>query len=150
MWAGVAKGAAMKKLITIWICCVASLLVAGVAEAGGKKYYGRGYHGGGYHGGGWRGGVWIGAPIVIGAPYYYPPYYYPYYPSYPYPYRYGPPVVREYIYEQPAQRQAPTVVAPQTPTWYYCRESKAYYPYVNECPGGWDSVPAKPPAGGQP
>jgi hypothetical protein len=30
--------------------------------------------------------------------------------------------------------------------WYYCPDSKAYYPYVKECPGGWQTVPAEPPA----
>jgi hypothetical protein len=122
--------------IWITICCVALSSFSGMAEAGG------GHHHGGWHGGS-SVGVWIGAPIVFGAPYYYPPSYYPY----PY-YRYGPPVVREYVYEQPAS--PPVVVAPQSPTWYYCRESRAYYPYVHECPGGWDSVPAQPPAGGRP
>lgn len=113
------------------LCLVIGALVLapffGAAEA----------HAGGRHHGGAHLGLWIGAPIVIGAPYYYP---YP--PAY---YRYGPPVVREYVYE-PAP-PPPVVVAPPSPTWYYCRESRTYYPYVHECPGGWDSVPARPPEG---
>lgn len=31
--------------------------------------------------------------------------------------------------------------------WYYCPESRAYYPYVKSCPGGWLKVvpPTSPP-----
>jgi hypothetical protein len=36
-------------------------------------------------------------------------------------------------------------VVPQGPgTWYFCRESNTYYPYVKLCPGGWTRVPAQP------
>ena len=30
-------------------------------------------------------------------------------------------------------------------SWYYCPASKSYYPYVHDCAGGWQEVPAKPP-----
>ncbi len=33
-------------------------------------------------------------------------------------------------------------------TWYYCAESKTYYPYVKECPGGWQRVTPQPAPGG--
>jgi hypothetical protein len=38
--------------------------------------------------------------------------------------------------------------APQPPagSWYYCESSRSYYPYVNQCPEGWKTVPATPPA----
>ena len=40
------------------------------------------------------------------------------------------------------------VVAEQEPDggqyWYYCRNAKNYYPYVKECPGGWQKVPPQP------
>ena len=54
---------------------------------------------------------------------------------------------------------APVVVQPPAPavyvergdvvpesagTWYFCRESNSYYPYVKQCPGGWTRVPAQP------
>ena len=54
---------------------------------------------------------------------------------------------------------APVVVQPPAPpvyversdvvpesagTWYFCRESNTYYPYVKQCPGGWTRVPAQP------
>ena len=28
--------------------------------------------------------------------------------------------------------------------WYYCDASKGYYPYVKECPGGWQRVSPTP------
>lgn len=28
--------------------------------------------------------------------------------------------------------------------WYYCADSRMYYPYVRECAGGWQRVPAQP------
>jgi hypothetical protein len=49
---------------------------------------------------------------------------------------------------------APVVVAPTAPVfversqpeevaqvwWYWCADARAYYPYVKECPGGWQRV----------
>ncbi len=29
--------------------------------------------------------------------------------------------------------------------WYACRRPAGYYPYVRECPGGWEKVAATPP-----
>jgi hypothetical protein len=31
--------------------------------------------------------------------------------------------------------------------WYYCDASRAYYPYVKECPSGWKAVPPTPAPG---
>ncbi len=45
--------------------------------------------------------------------------------------------------------QGPGGAGPETApygTWQYCPDSKKYYPYVKECPGGWQTVPAEPPA----
>jgi hypothetical protein len=34
---------------------------------------------------------------------------------------------------------------PQTQNdWYYCADARMYYPYVRECTGGWQRVPAQP------
>ena len=88
-----------------------------------------------------------GAADTPGWPYYggfspwaYPYYPYPYYPAY-YP---SPMVVQQqpttYV-EQPApqaQQQAPTGF------WYYCADQGAYYPYINECPAGWQRVAPRP------
>lgn len=71
------------------------------------------------------------------------PYWGPWY--FPPPAYYYPPVVVErptppVIIQQPA----PQIAAP-TPYWYFCRPANAYYPYVKECPSGWERVPAQPP-----
>ena len=92
------------------------------------------------HGGRARVGVgfYFGAPYLgwgWGAPYY--PYYYPY--SYAYP-AYAPAQPTTYIQQEPAQA-AP---APQQGYWYYCSDAQAYYPYVKECPGGWQRVSPQP------
>lgn len=28
--------------------------------------------------------------------------------------------------------------------WYYCRAARAYYPYVKDCPAGWEKVAPRP------
>ena len=102
---------------------------------------------------GHRGGhAHFGAHVVIGpvwGPWWYPPprYYYP-------PYPYYPPLVVEraaapvYI-EQPAAPPPPAApMQPQANYWYYCDAVKGYYPYVKECPSGWQRVLPLPP--GQP
>ncbi|GLU32515.1 hypothetical protein WKR88_17690 [Trinickia caryophylli] len=103
----------------------------------------------------WNVGVFLGPPApiypvpVVPAPYYYAPYPPPY-PVYPPPY-YAPPVVIEPaqpdVYIERSQTAAPGTPATSSGgTWWYCRASKAYYPYVKECPGGWQETPATPPA----
>jgi hypothetical protein len=81
--------------------------------------------------------------VTLGVPLYAPGYYSPYY-GYPYPaYAYPPVVVQSappvYVEQSPAR------AAPAPAYWYYCAESKSYYPYVSECPAGWQRVPAQPP-----
>jgi len=50
--------------------------------------------------------------------------------------------------EGPTVAQAPsTAPAPAPGNWYYCDSAKGYYPYVQQCPEGWRSVPASPPSG---
>jgi hypothetical protein len=34
---------------------------------------------------------------------------------------------------------------PGTQWWYLCSSPRGAYPYVRECPGGWERVPAVPP-----
>ena len=38
--------------------------------------------------------------------------------------------------------------APPDPNafWYYCAELGSYYPYINECPEGWQRILAQPPS----
>ncbi|MCX5870848.1 MAG: hypothetical protein NTY00_09510 [Deltaproteobacteria bacterium] len=121
---------------------------------GGRGYYsgghygGRGYYGSGYYRGrGYYGGYYgSGLNFWFGWPGWYYPYNYPY--NYPYSSYYYPTAVsvpsspQEYI-EQPQRAYDST----PSGIWYYCHESKSYYPYVKECPGGWQTVPAQPPTG---
>jgi hypothetical protein len=46
-------------------------------------------------------------------------------------------------YAQQGYPQAAPAPAQQQ-DWYFCPNSNAYYPYVRECPGGWQRVPAQP------
>src|SRR5262245_25191428 len=101
----------------------------GAGIHGGKHFHGRHFHG-------QRGfGVFVGVPWFIGGWGYASPYYYPssaYYPTAPY----YPPA---YIEQAPALLPAPAY-------WYYCPDTRAYYPYVKECLGGWQQViPQAPP-----
>jgi hypothetical protein len=92
-----------------------------------------------HHGGGVRYGVYIGPgfwypPPYYGYPgYYYPPYYYP-------PVVAAPAVPTTYV-EQGGAQSAP---AQPSGFWYYCEGAKAYYPYVKECPAGWQRVVPQP------
>jgi hypothetical protein len=93
--------------------------------------WGRGY---GYgYGNGWRGN-WAGAGY----------YGYPAGAYYGPAVAYAPPVV---TYASPPQ---PMVLAsqPQPAVWYYCQASAQYFPYVQECPTGWQTQAATPPTSG--
>jgi hypothetical protein len=74
-------------------------------------------------------GIGFGFPLWYPAPYYYYPHYYP------------PAVVvsRPVTYIE-RRESAPA----STDWWYYCVQSKAYYPYVKTCPGGWQKVSPTP------
>jgi len=110
-----------------------------------------GGHGFGGHGfGGVRFGINLGFPFY--GPGYYPGYYgYPYaYPAYGYPApAYGYPPVAAGPYASPAyveqgMAQAAPAPAQAQGDWYYCAASRTYYPYVGECPAGWQRMPAQP------
>jgi hypothetical protein len=98
-----------------------------------------------------RGHFRSGFDVSIGWPWWgyswYYPYYYPYYPYYyPYysPYYYPPAVSAPSTPEVYLEKSAPEPSSEPEAVWYYCPESKTYYPYVKECPGGWQTVPAQP------
>jgi hypothetical protein len=82
-------------------------------------------------------GVGFGYPFWGWGPYWGPWYYPPpaYYPN--------PIVVRSepvtYI------EQGGPAAADQGNWWYYCDAARGYYPYVKECPTGWQRVPPAPP-----
>jgi hypothetical protein len=66
-------------------------------------------------------------------------------PLYPGPYYYGPPVVYGAPLPYPPVAAPQTAyVAPPNPQWYYCANPAGYYPYVQSCAGGWQTVPATP------
>ena len=93
----------------------------------------------------WRGGAFVGPRFGFGvyAPLYVPP------PVYYAP----PPVVVQPGYMPPAQ--PPAGYAPSynnAPSgepgyWYYCGNPEGYYPYVQQCSGEWQTVPATPDTG---
>ena len=114
----------LKSLTLKWVVATVLLVTAGVGSAWADRGYG---HGRAHF------GVFIGAPF---SPWYYPP-----------PYYYSPPVIIErapqvYIEQAPAMPPPPA----QSNYWYYCEASRTYYPYVNECPGGWQRVVPQPSA----
>lgn len=80
-------------------------------------------------------GIFIGVPLR----WHYPPqqYYYSYPPLIATPAT--PPVYIERSDVPQAQSQASNY------WWYYCRDPQGYYPYVKQCPTGWQQVPARPP-----
>lgn len=106
----------------------------------GGHYAGHGAYGGGYHGGwgghwhgGWGGG-WYGGVYVN------PWWYADAYPYYAYPdVAIAPAAPVAQVYAAP--NSAP--VASQG-TWYYCQNPAGYYPYIKNCGGGWQQVPAQP------
>lgn len=136
--------------------------VGGPGFSGGRQGgVGRpGFSGGRYAGGGWnrggRVGIYLGAPIgfsygsypysFYGAPYYGSSYYYPA-PAY-YPLVQPAPVTYIERSDEPqiAAQEAPIDSSQdvQGSWWYYCVDAKAYYPYVNQCPGGWLRVAPQP------
>ena len=70
------------------------------------------------------------------SPWYYPPPYY-YYPA--------PVVVRPAEPVTYIEQGGATKSAAQSGWWYYCDSARGYYPYVKECPAGWQRVPPAPP-----
>ena len=73
------------------------------------------------------------------------PVYAPYYYYYPPPVYYPPVVVQSSPPVYVERNDQPQAAAPQAQSfWYYCAGSRAYYPYVKDCPGGWQRVSPTP------
>lgn len=85
------------------------------------------------HGSRARVGVVIGGPLWWGGWGYPPPYY-------------GPPQVVVVPPPQPTVyiEQAPPAAPAGQQYWHYCPSAKGYYPYVRECPEGWQKVLPQP------
>ncbi|HEX7052667.1 MAG TPA: hypothetical protein VF211_01885 [Burkholderiales bacterium] len=108
------------------VLAVAALGAALPAFAHGRHRHGRVHFGIGLH----LGPHW--SPFWGPAWYYPPPYYYA-------PVVVAPPAAPPvYVERGDAQAQSQGY-------WYYCEQSRGYYPYVKECPGGWKAVPPAPP-----
>jgi hypothetical protein len=126
-----------------WRVLVLALLCTGASWAR-DHHGGYGGHYGGHHHGGGHDGVRFG--FYMGDPFYSVPYRYgfPYYGPY-----YSPPTV--ITVPQPAPppvyiQQTPPVVQQALPAgyWYYCSNPEGYYPYVKQCPVGWQQVEQTP------
>ena len=111
-----------------WITLLALLLATaagGSAWAGGHRHHHHQRH----HGGHW--GLYVGVPLGLAL--------YGAATAYAAP----PPVV-----VQPAPQvyiEQPTFRAPPQTYWYFCSNPQGYYPYVVQCPGGWQRVLPSPP-----
>jgi hypothetical protein len=127
---GVEKETTMRlfNLSSLLLAGAMAVLISAPASANG----GHGRHGHFHH----RAhiGVFIGAPL-----FWYPHYAAPYY-RYAYP-----PVVVAPSGPTTYIEQAVETPPPAEAYWYYCQDSKTYYPYVKECPGGWQRVAPQPP-----
>lgn len=111
---------------------ILSVLLAGSALAGGRYYGGV--------------GIYMGPGPFWGPPLYPRPFYYPS------PYGYGPYYAPAPVVVVPPTQQVyiEQYSAPVEPVhedrrfWYYCHDSRNYYPYVRECPRGWQKVLPQP------
>jgi hypothetical protein len=72
-----------------------------------------------------------------------PAYAYNYYSTPPPPPNYAPAYAYNYSAPPPPPNYAPAP-APSLAEWYFCPAANAYYPYVSDCPGGWQRIPAQP------
>jgi hypothetical protein len=136
---------AMRKIVLLGVAVlalVAASAVPSLADGGwpghGGNHGGPGRHYGhydhGWHGRPFIGGVFFGTPLFA-RPWYAAP-----------PIVVGPPVV----YAPPAvvvTPPPPVYAQPPAPAeayWFYCREARAYYPQVQQCPSGWVQVAPQP------
>jgi len=105
-------------------------------------------HGYGKHGSHYRGarvGIHIGVPLF--RTHYYPA---PYY-VYPRTIYVQPATTTVYVERSDTQSAPEPSAVPSAPAqesyWYYCPDSKAYYPHVGSCPSPWQRVVPQPPSG---
>ena len=110
----------------------------GGRHGGGYQGYYGGHHGHGYGYGYGRVGAFVGGAIVAGAllsPWYYSP---SYVVSYPTVVEVSPPMQTVYI--EQSQAAMPAVASDAGNWWYFCNDTRAYYPYVKECASPWQRV----------
>ena len=147
----------------ITVVCLVIVLIGSITSnsawahgGGGVGHVGGGWGGryrGGHYSGGWgygHGGHngYSSFGFYFGAPFYSYPYY-----SYPYQYPYYyPPAIITVPATPPVYIQRSPSAAQQNPPgyWYYCNNPEGYYPYIKECPNGWQQVEPVPPAPSSP
>lgn len=108
-----------------------TLLILLGAAASPLAWADHGRHRGHHHRGHVGAGVYLGIPW-LGYSYAYPPYYYP-------PYAYAPVLVLPSAPPVYIEKE-PVVETPAPAYWYFCGSPEGYYPYVKECPAGWQKV----------
>ncbi len=116
----------MKALLGVVALSAAALAATPVALAGGRHHHHHGH-------------ARLSLGFHFGAPLYWhswPSYYYPA------PVYVAPPVVQVSPPVYVERHESP--VTDFNGWWYYCANAKGYYPYVKECPGGWQQVPPAP------
>ena len=117
------------EIVKLSKCILLCILASGAGTAG--SAWARHFHHGAHV------GVYVGPSIGWGW-YYPPPVYYTY-----------PPVVmapaEPPVYVEQGQPPAPAQPQPES-YWYYCNNPDGYYPYVKQCPGGWQRVAPQPPS----
>ena len=116
----------MKALLGVVALSIAALAATPVALAGGRHHHHHGH-------------ARLSLAFHFGAPLYWhswPSYYYPA------PVYVAPPVVQVSPPVYVERHESP--VTDFNGWWYYCANAKGYYPYVKECPGGWQKVPPAP------
>lgn len=124
----------MKKFAPVLFFAFA--LAFAVEAPAGDRYGYRGWHGGHYgyghhrHGHGHRSGF----SIVLGAPLYLPSYDYS-----PYRWYARPPVIVQQAPVTYVQRE-PAAGAASSDYWYFCPDTRTYYPYTQTCPSEWLQV----------
>jgi hypothetical protein len=118
----------LRYLLAAVAAALALFAVAAPAQADGR------WHHGGSH---WRGGVFLNFGVPY--PYYWGPRYY-YYDYGPPAYYYSPPVVVAPASPPVYVERGDDDAAAKPTWWYWCPSAKGYYPYVKECPGGWQRV----------
>jgi len=59
-------------------------------------------------------------------------------------YAYYPPPLPYYYGYAPGYYPPPAAIPEQQGYWYFCPSANAYYPYVQQCPEGWQPVVPQP------
>ena len=124
----------MKKFAPVLIFAFA--LAFTVEAQAGDRYGYRGWHGGHYghgHGHGYGHGYRSGFNIVLSAPLYLPSYNYS-----PYRWYARPPVIVQQAPVTYVQRES--AEAASSDYWYFCPDTRTYYPYTQSCPSEWLQV----------